>query len=163
MSEPHIVAGVDISRKYHFTEIMAMYHKGLLQPIALEGYLVRADVLDGMISFVPWHESSAARAEAGRPASAAFDVEAMREDVEREHPIVRRTPQQRKDAIAKRLAAAPHFSEAVVSEVLTESWKKGEPVTGDQIEAVAAVLMQRAENENRAADAKRVTRKHMTA
>lgn len=160
-----IVAGIDVDRRYSLDELLEMNRTGRYRDVVLHGYVCRATD-DGMIQFVPWHESSLARMEAEQPVKQDFsaDVEQMKEDVEREHPITRRTPQQRKDAVARRMAnGVPHFNESVVAQVMADSWKKGAPVTGDQIEAVAAILMQRAENENRAADAKRVTRKHMTA
>lgn len=160
-----IVAGVDISRKYSIEEVQAMYESGRYRGIVLEGWIVRADA-DGMIGFVPWYESTLSRMEEGKTQTYASDgdfTEEMRQDVEREHPIVRRTPQQRKDAMASRLSKAQYVPDAIRTRVQEESFKRGTPLTGTDIEAAAAYLLNQAQNANREADSHRVTRAHPTA
>jgi hypothetical protein len=165
----NVIAGIDIDRKYPAEEIISMYHKGLLKPIALEGYVVRADA-DMMIGFVPWHESTLARAEAGRAVNVDFTEEAeqMREDVERTHPIVRTSPQEKQARVAMRILGEVHRSGSIglsdeqVSEIAGEFWKEGDTVSGETIRAVAAHFLSKAEQSNKEADGHRVTRQHKT-
>ncbi len=165
----NVIAGIDIDRKYHTEEIIEMYHKGLLKPIALQGYVVRADS-DSMIGFVPWHESTLARAEAGKAVTVDFagEAEQMREDVERENPIVRTSPQEKQARVAMRILGEVHrsgnigLSDEQVSEIAGEFWKQGETVTGETVRAVAAHFLSKAEQTNKEADSHRVTRQHKT-
>lgn len=163
-----IVAGVDISRTYSVEEIMSMYHKGLLKPIALKGYVTRADA-NGQIGFVPWHESTLARSEAGKKAAVTFDVDEMREGVEAEHPITRRTPQERVAAVALRILAEVKRSGGhgltpqEVNQIVGETWAVGDPVTGEQVRALAAHFLGVGEKTNKEADSHRVTRAHATS
>lgn len=155
-----IVAGIDITRKYHIEEILAMYHRGLLKPIALNGYGVRADA-DGMVGFVPWNETSMFRQETGTQVQANIsgELSQMSEAVERDHPIVRTSPQAKQARVAKRLKGLP---ETVVQEVAGELWKQGTPVTGELVQAVASTFLEKAEKTNNEADSHRVTRLHKT-
>lgn len=158
-----IVAGIDIERKYHIEEIISMYNRGLLKPIALVGYGVRADS-DGMVGFVPWTETAMFRQEHGVKVREDItpDLEQMREEVERDHPIVRTTPQAKQARVAKRIASNPVLAESAVASVLEESWRRGQAVTGTDIQAAAAKLLTRAEQDNKEADSHRITRAHKT-
>ena len=57
-----IIDGIDIERSYTTEEIIDMYHKGRLKPIALVGYCTRAND-DGTIGFIPFWESTLFRSE----------------------------------------------------------------------------------------------------
>lgn len=164
-----IVAGIDIDRVFTGEEIIDLYHKGKLKPIALEGYCTRADA-DGTIRFIPWYESTRFRYENDSRVSVTPDGDAMREEVERENPIIRRTPQQRVAAMAMRIMGevqrsgnAGGLSAEQVRSIVGESFREGEPITGSDVEALAAHFLGKAEKHNREADSKRVTRAHPTA
>lgn len=168
----NIIGGIDIDRKYTFDEIMEMQKKDRLKPISLQGYVVRADA-DGMIGFVPWHQSTLARQEAGKPVTQGWDADLakMREDVERENPMVRTSPQAKVARMIARLMEGAKstgtiagFSDEQIRTITGEYWKTGETeVTEAMVRKVASHLMQTAEKQNRAADSKRTTRAHPLA
>ena len=167
-----IINGIDISRRYTLDEIFEMNGKGLLKPISLQGYVVRADA-EGMIGFVPWHQSTLARQEAGKPVTQNWDADLakMREDVERENPMVRTSPHAKVARMitrllgdAQRTGTIAGLSDEQIRTITGEYWKTGETqVTEAMVRKVAAHFMQNAERQNRAADAKRVTRAHPLA
>src|SRR5437867_1683314 len=98
------VGGVDIHKKYTIHEVMDMWYAGKLRPIGLNGYLPRASS-DGICEFVPWWKTDAFSQEQNgmRVFASEDDVFGqMKADVEHEHPIVRRTPQQRVAAMLMR-------------------------------------------------------------
>lgn len=164
---PKIIAGVNIHRGYTPEEVFELHDKGLLRPITLEGYATRVD--EGKIWFVPWTESTAFRAEHGKlmqhDISPIFDK--MAKDLEEEHPMFRRTPQERTTSMVMRLMATvkqtgglPGISDADIKALVGNSWKDGSPITEDVVRALVAKLLNVAQNQNRAADAKRSTRAH---
>lgn len=167
----NIVNGVDIDQGFTGEEIVELHNKGKLKGIVLEGYVTRLDILDNLIRFVPWHESTWARSEENRTINVDMTepLEMMREEVEREHPILRRTPQERVAALALRLMGEVKrdggraLTPLQRNRIVGESWKEGEPITGSDVETIAAHFMGKAEQANREADSKRITRKHMTA
>lgn len=162
----NIVGGLDIDRVYTFDEIMELYTLGKLKPIALQGYVCRAE--GGMISFVPWYDSTRARLEAGQGTQVHLDVDAMRADVEAEHPMTRRTPQERVASMmvrlmteAKRNGTIAGLTDAQISTITGEAWKTGETsITSEMVRRVAAHFLGMAQNRNREADAHRSTRAH---
>ncbi len=166
-SKPIIIDGVDITRSFEFDEIIAMNNNGKLRSITLRGYCTQGKD-DGTLEFVPWQESLHFR----KPKTYVSDdfTEVMRQDVEQEHPILRRTPQERKMAMAMRIAseyartgAVPGMTDPQVQEMVGEAWKAGEPMTGEAIVELAKKLMEQAEKDNREAESHRVTRDFMTA
>lgn len=166
-----IVGGVDIDRKYPIEEILKMHAEGKLKPIAVDGYVVRADA-DGMVGFVPWTESTLFRMERGKTLVHQSDdfAEAMRQDVEREHPIVRRTPQERVAALMVRLMGTaaevggiPGLTEAQINAITRMSWREGDPLPATAVQAVAAHFLGIAQNQNREEDRKKTTRQFPTA
>ena len=171
MTKPIIIDGIDITRKYAIAEIMDMHAKGKLRPVGVAGYIVRADA-DGMVGFVPWTESTLYRAERDKllvHESSDF-AEVMRRDVEAEHPMVRRTPQQRVAAMlvrlmgtAQRTGTVPGLTQEQISTITGAAWKEGDPLPADSVKAVAAHFLGIAEKQNREADSHRVTRKHALA
>lgn len=167
-----IIDGIDIERVYTIHEIQDMYYRGYLSKAAVQGYVVQARE-DGTVRFVPWYESHLARAEAGklRQTDWSAELEQMKLDVEEEHPMARRTPQQRVASMLIRLMAEakrsggmlPGMSEEQIQAIVGKSWKEGMPLAQEDIRAVAAWFLSRGEKTNREADSKRSTRKHQYA
>ena len=170
MERPNIIGGIDVNRTYTPEDIFEMSRDDRLRNVVLEGYCTRVD--DDGIRFVPWYESTHFRDEQGTPQThVSHDfVPYMKDKLEREHPIIRRTPQERTAAMAlrilgevKRSGRVTGLSDEELKTIVGESFKAGEPVTGSDIQAVAARLLGTAEKHNREADSHRVTRQHMTA
>jgi hypothetical protein len=172
-----IVAGVDIDRLYHKDEIVAMYKSGKLRDVTLQGYVSQANA-DGMCGFIPWYKSERVLARlAGVPeGKAVYEISGdivgdMRQSVEEEHPIVRRTPQQRVAAMmghflaeAQKHGTIPGLSDEKIREITGEYWKTGvTTVTQDMVRKVAAHYLGLGEKQNREADRKRSTRLHPKA
>lgn len=166
-----VVAGVDIDRTYSPEEIFEMHDKGRLRPITLEGYCTRADE-DG-IRFVPYYESTFFRMREGKPQQhVSHDfAPAMRAQLEADHPITRRTPQQRVASMVLRLLADAKqngtiagLSEEQIRSITGELWKAGvTEVSTEMVRKVAAHFLFQAEKGNREADSHRVARAHPTA
>ena len=166
-----IVDGIDISRKYHFSEIMDLHNKGRLRPVAVAGYIVRADA-DGMISFVPSSESTLFRAERGKlKQHVSHDfVDTMREKLEHEHPIVRRRAQAKRISLVQRLmetakqyGTIPGLTDEQISAMIGEPWTTGvSVVTAEMLDRISAYLLVQGEATNKEADSKRVTKAHAT-
>jgi hypothetical protein len=98
-----------------------------------------------------------------------FGVEAKRKELERDHPISRSTPQEKVARLAMRLLAEAKRTGRVTglsddehASILGESWRVGSPLTGTDIEKLSQWFMQRAEIDNKEADAHRITSDHMT-
>lgn len=170
-SKPHFIDGIDINKVFTGDEIIDLYNKGKLRSITLEGYCTRADA-DGTIRFIPFWESTKFRSENNQMKThISHDfVETMREEVEHDHPITRRTPQERVASMAlrllsevKRTGRITGLSDEEVASIVGESWKVGEPLTGEAIRSMSAHLLGKAQVDNREADSHRVTRAHMTA
>ena len=166
-SKPIIIEGVDITKSFDFEEIIAFNNNGKLRAITMQGYCTQGRD-DGMLEFVPWQESLHFRT----PKTYVSDdfTEVMRQDVEREHPILRRTPQERKMAMAMRIASEasrtgtiPGMTSVQVQELVGDAWKAGEPLTGEAIVALAQKLIEQGEKDNRESESHRVTRDFMTA
>lgn len=167
-----IVGGLDISRTYPIDEIIRLYHSGRLSKVGIEGYIVRADS-DGMVGFVKADEGSLSRLMTGKPRVYASDdfVPQMREDIEREHPMVRRSAQERKLALVKRLLSTakkhgtvPGLSDAQITALIGEKWVTGTSVVTQQmLDRIAQRFMEQGEQLNKEADAGRVTKAHPLA
>lgn len=170
--EPIIIDGIDISRKYTIEEIMSLYYRGRLRPVAVEGYIVRADA-DGMVGFVKAEESTLFRMERGKTLVHQSDdfVDAMAKDVEENHPMRRRGGQEKRYSLVKRLlrdaqtfGTIPGLTDAQVSAMIGEKWVTGvSQVTQEMLDRVSIHYLGQGENANKAADAKRITRKHVNA
>lgn len=167
-----VIGGVDIERTYSFDEIMQMRRDGRLKPIALQGYVVRAE--GGRIGFVPWYESVAAKRKAAggaRTFDITADVDQMRQDVEAEHPMRRRTAQERVASMvvrlmeeAKRNGTIAGLTDEQIRTITGEYWKSGETaVTTEMVRRVAAHFLGVAELQTREQESKRTTRLHQFA
>ncbi len=158
-----LVAGVNVDRVYTLGELLEMHAAGRYRNVVLNGYVCQTDVVDATIRLVPWEESTFAMTKGDKPFPIVpYDREAMRQDVEREHPINKRTPQKKREAVANRMKADPVLAEWVIRDIQAESWKRGQMVTGEDIEAAAAKMLSNAEVDNKEADSHRVTRQHKT-
>jgi hypothetical protein len=172
-----IVAGIDIDRVYHKEEIIEMYKSGKLKDVTLVGYVSQAND-DGTCQFVPWYKSERVLAKLqGVPfGKAVYTSEQdvfgdMRKNVEEQHPIVRRTPEQRVAAMmgrmladAQRTGTIPGLSDEKIREITGEYWKTGvSTVTQDMVRKVAAHYLGLGEATNKEADRHRSTRAHAKA
>ena len=158
---PNIIEGVDISKSFTGEEIIEMHRRGKLRDVTLHGYCTRVDLEEGVIRFVPWWDSTLFRMEKQqlvRDHDAHFG-ETMMADVNANHPIRRRTPQQRVAAMMLRLMAEyrrtgtlPGVSPDLVRRVSGMAWREGTPLTDDAIRAVAAHFLGLGEAHNKEAD-----------
>lgn len=155
-----IVNGIDITKKYSIQEVTEMYMSGKYRDVVLHGYVARADNT-GLIGFAPVAQSSLARSEAGKLIHRDWDAEAMRQDVEREHPIVRTSPLAKTERMQRRIQASG-ITEEVGRAVLGAAWKAGHALTAEDAKAVAAHFLGLGENTNKEADSHRITRAHKT-
>jgi hypothetical protein len=162
-----IVAGVDLEGSFYPEDIVAFFKSGALRAITDRGYVTQGQD-DGTIKFIYWTQSLHFR----KPQTYVSEdfTEVMRQDVEHEHPITRRTPQERTAAMAMRIVAEIERSGRVgglsdddIANLTHESWKAGEPITAEDARTMAQTLLEHAEVDNREADAHRVTNDFMTA
>ena len=172
-----VIAGVDIDRKYSIEEMLDMYERGYLKAILAHGGVVPRATMDGTIEFAPWDETylgnlektGATRFYAQNDGNWIEDATAQ---VEKDHPIIRRTPQERVTSMALRLlaqakrsnGAIPGLSQEEIRQIVGYAWTQGvTEITMDDMRKVAARLLGVAEVDNREADSHRVTRLHPTA
>jgi hypothetical protein len=184
---PNVIGGVDLDRGYSIQEITELYTSGRLAAPANAGYIVRGSMEDGLIYFVPANETTLHNmafapdqdekglyrgVRGGRTYQSKGDLaEAMRLDVEREHPMVRRTVQKKKEAMIKRLletakvyGTIPGLTDEQISAIIGERWKTGvSVVTSEMLSRVSAHLLGVGESDNKEADRHRVTRQHALA
>jgi len=167
LTKPEIKVGV----KYPAERILEFWKDGRLRDVTLRGYVARSNG-DGTCSFEPWWKATDAFNEhrGMRQHKAPMTVEEQRAEIEREHPIVRRTPQQRVAAMvlrimgdAKKHGGIPGLTQEQIRTIVGEYWKAGDPVTEELVRRVAAYYLSVAEKDNREADSHRVTRQHPTA
>jgi len=164
----HMVAGYDIDRDYKGEEIIRMYQTGALRGISLEGYVTQVE--NGTVRFIPWQQSYHFRDQTKTLKTATFDGTKMLEEVEHDHPITRRTPQERTTAMVMRMmptiqatGTLPGYTTEQIRAIVGDYWKEGEPVTEDMVRKLCAYLLQQAQHTNREADSHRSARAHMTA
>jgi hypothetical protein len=169
-SKPIIISGVDVTGSFTAEDIMAMFHRGTLRDITDRGYCSQGTE-NGMLQFVPYEESLAFRTDTGRSQTYVSEdfTEAMRQEVERENPILRSTPQEKVARFALRIMAevkrtgrVTGMSNEEMRSIVGESWKEGQPLTGEDIQKLSQWFMGRAEVDNKEADSHRVTSEHMT-
>lgn len=142
---PTLVAGVDVDRVWTGDEILELHNQGRLRDVTLKGYCTRADA-DGTIRFVPFYESTWFRMDEGIPVVDTSDLPAqMMADVNANHPIVRRTPQERVASMFlrlmteyKRTGTLPGVPTELIKQIMGAAWREGEPLTAEVIRAVAA-------------------------
>jgi hypothetical protein len=161
-SKPILIAGVDITQDFTAEDIMDLFKKGKLRTICEKGYCTQG-TMEGTLQFVPYWESVSWR----QPKTYTSDdfVDVMREDVETQHPILRRTPQERTAAMAmrivgeiKRTGRVGGLSDDDVKHMTKESWKEGQPLTAEDARTIAQTLLEHAEVDNEESESHRVTR-----
>jgi hypothetical protein len=167
-----IVAGVDIEQRFTPEEIVEMYKSGRLRQITNLGYCTQGDET-GTLGFVPYYESNAFRVDNDvelRNFRTEFDAEKMRQEIEDENPILRRTPQERAAAMTLRILAemkkygtVPGIPGEKLQQIIGEHWKVGQPVTEEAASRVAQYYLGMGEVDNKEADRHRVTRAHSRA
>lgn len=162
-----IVNGVNIHKAFSSEEIFELHESGRLRGITLEGYATRVE--DGKIWFVPFYESTLFRMEHGKQRQyVSHDFqEWMRQDVEQQHPMTRRTPQERVASMVLRLMATvkntgglPGFTDEQIKEIVGTGWAAGMPITEDVVRAIVAKFLNVGEQQNREADSHRSVRQH---
>lgn len=157
-----IINGVDTSQVFQAAEIIELHRQGKLRPIALHGYVARADA-DGTCRFVPWQQANRITpdSEGGSrwrvyAASEADVMKELRKDIP---PIQRRTPQERTASLAEKVEKSKNvLPENIVKEVVRRRWKMGDPVSGEDVQAVAAAFLRNADKEQEKHDRKHVVR-----
>ena len=146
MNKPTIIGGIDVSRSYTGPEVIEMNASGRLRDVTLEGYCSRVDA-DGSIRFIPFYESTRFRMEEGQAKTqVSYDfADSMLDDVKSNHPIIRRTPQERVASMFLRLMTAYKqtgtlmgIPPELIKRVAGNAWREGEPLTAEVIRAVAA-------------------------
>lgn len=176
------IDGIDLGRKYTIIEVTDLFKQGRLRKVGFQGYVVRANS-DGTVEFVHWTRSTANRQTPGSQNPDGSSFEGLRtyaqtdgswhddatEAVEQEFPMHRRTPQERVDAMTRRLMSEvgktgmTGLPDDLIKGVVGESWKRGEPISAEVARKVAAHFLGTAEVDNREADSHRTTRKHQYA
>ena len=153
-----IVAGIDVSRPYTGDEVLEMHSRGKLRDVTLEGYCTRVEN-DGTIRFIPYYESTWFRTEQDRTDHAVPDFrQAMLDDLNANHPIIRRTPQERVASMMLRLMTAykqtgtlPGVPPDLIKRIVGSAWREGEPLTDEVVRAVAAHYLGIGEVDNKQA------------
>lgn len=167
VGKPIFIDGVDITRTFSPKEIFDMHAKGTLRGVTLKGYCTQ--VGDDGIRFVPWYESTRFRMDTDttRVHVSKDFVPYMQEKLESEHPMRRRTPQQKVAAMMLRLMAEVKRTGSIagmtaedIKHITGESWKQGEPMNAETVRKVAAHFLGIGEVDNKAADSRRTTRLH---
>ena len=151
-----IIGGIDVDRTYTGDEVLEMARTPHLRNVTLEGYCTRVEH-DGTIRFVPFYESTWFREEQGTPIEQSRDLGAeMMADVNANHPIIRRTPQERVASMFlrlmteyKRSGTLPGVDPALIKRVAGSAWIEGMPLTDEVIRSVAAHYLGVAEVDNK--------------
>ncbi len=170
-----IVDGLDTNRTYTADEVIAMRDSGKLREVTMRGWLFRWEPLKGGMKMVHFTDPTANRMAPGssggrrlRSYTVEFDADQMRRDVEAEHPIRKRTPQERLASMTNKLTQGERGQEAAakmmmdmlsgagggnmdglddetVKSITGASWKAGDPIDGDTVRRVAARYLGEAE------------------
>jgi len=153
-----IVAGINVDRVWTGDEILDLHAKGKLRDVALQGYCTRADA-DGTLRFVPFYESTWFRSDEQKMVTQSVDIgTAMKADLDANHPIIRRTPQDRVASMFLRLlttykqtGSLAGVPTEVIKKIAGNAWREGQPLTDEVIRGVAAHYLGIGEVDNKAA------------
>jgi hypothetical protein len=151
-----IIGGIDVDRTYTGDEVLEMNNKGHLRNVTLKGYCTRVEH-DGTIKFVPYWDSTWFRQEQDKAVSVDVDIATpMLEDLKENHPIIRRTPQERVASMMLRLmgeyrrtGSLPGIPTDLIKKIVGNSWREGMPLTEEVVRAVAAHYLGLGEQENK--------------
>lgn len=169
---PPIIAGVDIGKKMSADEVAVLHRSGKLRSVTLQGYVWRHE-FDGMGSWVHFTDPTANRIAPGseggqrtRAFSMPDPLPSMREQVDAESPIVKRTPQERLASLTNKLTGGQSGQDAAASMMIQmlsgtrshgsmtdeevkaitgSSWKAGDPISAEAVRNVAAHYLGTAE------------------
>ena len=141
-------------RKYTFAEVAKLRDTPDLAERVLEGYVLRQD-LDGTVQFVPAAQATGGGGAFGRPPEKPLrQYETTEEDPFDKAslpPITRRSPQERLRSLAGKIAedvrAGRVLREDQIRTIVGESWKRGMPISGQDVERIAAEFLGMAEVE----------------
>lgn len=104
----------------------------------------------------PWRESVFGRNQPGQPEelrsiNVPFDADEIKAKVDAEHPLVKRAPLERAEALTNRLVTTardyPELLEATLAEIGVEYWKAGMPVNREDLQRVAGEFLTKANNQ----------------
>jgi len=147
-------------RKYTFAEVAKLRESPDLAERVLQGYVLRQD-LDGTVQFVRWDKATWGGG--GAPSKPLRQYETTEPDPFDKAslpPITRRTPQARlaslSAAIAEDVRAGRVFSEEQIRSIVGASWRKGQPITGEDVERIARAYLGEAEVEQEKRTRKKV-------
>lgn len=141
-------------RRYTYAELAQLRDSDELAQRAIAGYVWRQN-LDGTMELVHWSKASGGGRSTDRTLekpergfAATWD-----EDPWDLPPIVKRTPQERKESLIKRwfddckaAGTIPGLTDEQVTELLGEDWKTGTTeMTGEVVAKLAAVMLEDAE------------------
>ena len=167
-----IVNGLDTTRTYTADEVVELYRKGTLKELTLRGWLFRAG-LEGQMQLVHWTDPTANRMtpdSAGGKRKRAYEIPdplpGMKEAVNSDSPIRKRTPQERLASMTAKLSGGERGQDAAANMLLAmlagnagmdglsdeqaraisgASWKGGDPIDAETVRRVAANYLGEAE------------------
>lgn len=147
-----------VGKKYTLAQIQQMHreHPDLRMP----GHVLRKDD-DGLWSIVPDAQAAMPWSGKGKALDTAYRSKESIKELFPVDPIRKRTPQERIASMAERLAEdmkAGRLTQEHLKDIEVRSWARGEPVSGEAIQAVAAAALQMAENKFEASESKKITR-----
>lgn len=161
---------------YTIQELSEMVDKRTADALKLKGWVLQSDILMGKVRLIPWNHAASDNTD---PREKQWDTVKKDGPVEirtrrkfgpapvfdKPAPLVRRTPAARSKSLAARMmlevqkaGVLPGQNDPRIEQIVGESWKEGEPVTGEMVTTLAAKMLQQAENVKQRADYKRVTR-----
>lgn len=146
-------------RKYTGAQMDAM--RRAYPNFVMPGHVLRIE--DGMFSFVPWHKASGGGSrDPNRPQENLPLRQWKAHHPLTADPIQKRTPQERIASLAARFAddlkAGKVLTPDQLQDITAQAWKRGQPVSGEAVQAVAQHFLERAEREYEASEHKKVTR-----
>jgi len=147
-------------RRYNAQQMEAM--RQAYPDLIIPGHVMRIDA-DGMFTIVPEVQGAGAFGR-GRALQTAYRSKETIREIFPVEPIKRRTPQQRLDSLHASWAPEataggfPGLSEEQVRELVGRAWKRGEPVSSDDVRALAASMLEQAETKREASERKKVVR-----
>ena len=124
----------------------------------MPGHVMRIE--NGLTSFVPDHKAVAPWSGEGRALNTYYTSEQTVDEMFPTEPIKKRTPQQRLDSLTERIAQTGlvGLSEEKIQDLVGRSWKRGQPLTADQVRDAAASLLRDAENRFETSERRKIVR-----
>jgi hypothetical protein len=141
------------NRKYTYAELAELRDSDELAQRAIAGYVWRQD-LDGTMQLVHHTQATGGgRTTGGRPERPDRLYVATEDPWGDLPPIVKRTPQERKESLiakwwdaCRAAGTVPGLTDEQVTEIIGEDWKTGKSeMTGEIVERLAAAMLNDAE------------------